>query len=77
MEASEQVRAPLAIGPGDEVANLKKLVTELRCHVAFLWEGLEELWKLRREVEDLEKKIDISGTKSDGQSRWSWQMQVR
>ena len=40
--------------------NLKKLVTEFRCHVAFLeenkpdnWQGLEELWKLRREVEDL------------------------
>ena len=60
MEASEQVRAPPATGPGDEVANFKKLVTELRCHVAFLeeskpdnWQGLEELWKLRREVEDL------------------------
>ena len=60
MEASEQVRAPPATVPGDEVANLKKLVTELRCHVAFLkenkpdnWQGLEELWKLRCEVEDL------------------------
>ena len=60
VEASEQVRAPPATGPGDEVANLKKLVTELRCHVAFLeenkpdnWQCLEELWKLWREVEDL------------------------
>ena len=60
VEASEQIRAPPATGPVDEVANLKNLVTELRCHVAFLeenkpdnWQGLEELWKLWREVEDL------------------------
>ena len=56
-EASEQVCAPPAAPTaGDEVSNLKKLVSELRGQVAVLeknkhdnWEGVEELRRLRRE----------------------------
>ena len=74
-ESQERFEWRLPSRSANHRPNLKKLVTEFRCHVAFLeenkpdnWQGLEELWKLRREVEI----FDISGTKPDGQSRWSW-----
>ena len=62
-EASELVRAPPAAPTsGDEVSNLKKLVSELRGQVVVLeenkhdnWEGVEELRRLRREVEDFRR----------------------
>ena len=58
-EASEQVRAPPAAPTsGDEVSNLKKLVSELRGQVAVLEENKhdnEELRRLRREVEDFRR----------------------
>ena len=52
---------------GDEVSNLKKLVSELRGQVAVLeenkidnWEGVEELRRLRREVENFRREAKTS-----------------
>ena len=67
-EASEQVREPPAApAAGDEVSNLKKLVSELRGQVAVLeenridnWEGVEELRRLRREVENFRREAKTS-----------------
>ena len=69
-EASGQVRAPPAApASGDKVSNLKKLVTELRGQVAFLeenkhdnWEGVEELMRFRRKLEDLRRSWNEAKT---------------
>ena len=65
VEASEQM-PPAHLVEADDVSNLERLVTALRNHVPFLeankndtWEGIEELWQLTREVEEL-----IQGTGS-------------